>query len=165
MIAFIYIPICLYLNIKDVAANYGITGIYIPICLYLNKGGEIVDKTIDRIYIPICLYLNRPSDMTEAKRDFYLHSNMSLFKSRCPKCKEYFDPHLHSNMSLFKSITRIPAFFLPYSSTFCRPAKVYKYFTISPSLILRNRSKIVYLSCLQNSVDVRAFLHYRRATV
>ena len=58
MIAFIYIPICLYLNIKDVAANYGITGIYIPICLYLNKGGEIVDKTIDRIYIPICLYLN-----------------------------------------------------------------------------------------------------------
>ena len=143
MIAFIYIPICLYLNIKDVAANYGITGIYIPICLYLNSFcPQIRSEKVALIYIPICLYLNHPANVP-----------CLLWRN------------LHSNMSLFKSITRIPAFFLPYSSTFCRPAKVYKYFTISPSLILRNRSKIVYLSCLQNSVDVRAFLHYRRATV
>ena len=119
------------------------TGIYIPICLYLNSSKVSWDTFCNDIYIPICLYLN-----------LLAVSTLCLYAR-----------YLHSNMPLFKSITRIPAFFLPYSSTFCRPAKVYKYFTISPSLILRNRSKIVYLSCLQNSVDVRAFLHYRRATV
>lgn len=97
----------------------------------------------NKYYVPVCLYLNQMERHILVMVIYYLHSNMSLFKS----------------------IARIPTSFLPYFPTFCRPAKVYKYFTISPSLILRNRSKIVYLSCLQNSVDVRAFLHYRRATV
>ncbi len=116
-----------------------------------------------------------------------LHSNMSLFQFSCTetsgdtmtlftfqyvsisiqlriRCNKIFY-HLHSNMSLFQSVTRIPTSFLTYSTIFCRPAKAYKYFTISPSLILRKRSKITYLSCLQNSVDVRVFLHYQRSTV
>ena len=141
------------------------TYIYIPICLYLNKCSIKLLKSLMKIYIPICLYLNVCQFQHTSLMCHNLHSNMSLFKYYVDKLDT--NPHynLHSNMSLFKSITQIPAFFLPYSSTFCRPAKVYKYFTISPSLILRNRSKIVYLSCLQNSVDVRAFLHYRRATV
>ena len=83
---------------------YKLKLIYIPICFYLNSRNICSHITCRFIYIPICFYLNLTWIPLLKHQMQYLHSNMFLLKFRFLLIQQYVPRNLHSNMFLLKLI-------------------------------------------------------------